>query len=198
MAQPTGAFMAAFPDESSKITCCYSVGVFRDYLANTPTSPTSCHVINSIFPYFFTLLFLVSSALTWSTRKEAKRGTRHATYWNGDGGWKRIFLLFQFLLILFNSPVGGVEYTEGEFGYIATDRDRQRERDVDLKGWYLLCVYVSRGRGRCMLSCYGGSEHKETHFAIKKRGQLHASLSLWGLKFIYIMFTDPRSILQKT
>lgn len=39
----------------------------------------------------------------------------------GVGGGKRIFLLFQFLLILFNSPVGGVEYTEGEFGYIARE-----------------------------------------------------------------------------
>jgi hypothetical protein len=64
MTQPTGAFMARFPDESSKITCCQSVGVSRDYLANTPTLPTSCQVINIIFPYFFTLSFLVSSTLT--------------------------------------------------------------------------------------------------------------------------------------
>jgi hypothetical protein len=35
------------------------------------------------------------------------------------GGGKKIFLLFQFLFILFNSPVGGVEYTEGESGYTA-------------------------------------------------------------------------------
>ena len=88
-------------------------------------------------------------------------------------GWggERIFLLFQFLLILFNSPVGGVEYTEGEFGYIAIDRDRRRfERKI-----FIVCV---REQGNCLLSGDGGSGHKETHFAIKKSGQLRASLSL--------------------
>jgi len=97
------------------------------------------------------------------------------------GGGKRIFLLFQFLLILFNSPVGGVEYTEGEFGYIATDRDgeRERERGRFERKIFIVCVCMCvREQGSCMLSCYGGSEHKETYFAIKKSGQLHASLSL--------------------
>jgi hypothetical protein len=74
-----------------------------------------------------------------------KRGARDATYCNGDEykrrkrkrvGRKDDLPTFSILFILFNSPVGGVEHTEGCRAHTAT-----REGDI-------YCVYTGiRGRG---------------------------------------------------
>lgn len=64
------------------------------------------------------------------------------------------------LFILFNSPVGGVEYTEGEFGYTAG-------RDVGVKGGCLLCAYTRTGSGQSLATLMGNFSTKRylLHFA---------------------------------